>query len=228
MPSVPLNFPVSAWLSCTHYSAPSQAGLLCKPGAWMAGLAAGWPWLWCSPRGFAPVFGAALTGNKSFGLSQCRLQGGGGRTLCGCLQQLAVVGKRVSETREKRKGALKPVFSVPPWPVLVPVLSSPGLHSFHSSLGCQPRALLSASIMGYWQLQCMSLHGPALDTCLGWELGARGGLSGTPRPRSSGGSHCSAGLSSSAKDLRVQSRQQELSHVKPRGYMEKQSETWWP
>lgn len=90
----------------------------------------------------------------------------------GCLQQLAVVGKRVSETQEKRKGALKPVFSVPPWPVLVPVLSSPGLHSFHSSLGFQPRAVLSASIMGYWQLQCMSLHGPEFGHLPG--LGAWG------------------------------------------------------
>lgn len=103
MPSVPLNFPVSAWLSCTHYSAPSQAGLLCKPRAWMEGLAAGWPWLWCSPRGFAPVFGAALTGNKSVGLSQCRLPGGGGRTLWVSATARSGREKSFRNTREKER-----------------------------------------------------------------------------------------------------------------------------
>lgn len=195
----------------------------------MEGLAAGWPWLWCSPRGFAPEFGAALTGNKSVGLSQCRLQRGGGRTHL-WVSATARSGREKSfrNTREKERCPQSPSSLFPLgqcWSLYclllgfilstIPSVASPGLCS-------QP---LSWGTGNCSACRCM---GRSSDTCLGWELGARGGLSGTPRPRSPRGSHCSAGLSSSAKDLRVQSRQQELSHVKPRGYMEKQSETWWP
>lgn len=174
------------------------------------------------------MFGAALTGNKSVGLSQCRLQGGGGRTHL-WVSATARSGREKFQ-KHKRKGkvpsspsSLFPLGQC--WSLYclllgfilstVPSVASPGLCSQPLSWGT---GKCSAC-------RCM---GRSSDTCLGWELGAPGGLSGTPRPRSSRGSHCSAALSSSAKDLRVQSRQQELSHVKPRAYMEKQSETWWP
>lgn len=172
MPSVPLNFPVSARLSCTHYPAPSQAGLLYKPGpGWRGWLLAG---LGCGahPKALLQCLEQHLLETSLLDSVNTGCRGEAGELICGCLQQLAVVGKRVSETQEKRKGALKPIFSVPPWPVLVPILFSPGLHSFHSSLGCQPMAVLSASIMGYWQLQCMSLHGTEFRHLPG--LGARG------------------------------------------------------
>lgn len=46
------------------------------------------------------------------------------------------------------KDVLQPLFSVPPCPVQFPILFSPELHFFHSSLSCQPKAVLSASMVG--------------------------------------------------------------------------------
>lgn len=100
----------------------------------------------------------------------------------------------------------------------VPSVASPGL--------C-PHPLV-----GMWQRQCSLLYGTEFRHLP--RLGAGGGGRETcqvhPNPRSSRDYPCSAGLTGAlAGDLRVQSKWQEQSKVKPfRGAMEKQPETAWP
>ena len=52
----------------------------------------------------------------------------------------------MQERREKAPSSLSSLF--PLWPVQVPVLFAPGLHSVHSPLACQARAVLLASVVG--------------------------------------------------------------------------------
>lgn len=134
----------------------------------------------------------------------------------GCLQQLTVVGKGVSEMQERKQKVPSSLSS------LIPLGQCRSLYCFLgfilcSSLGCQPRAMLSASMVG---VLATAVHIAAWDRVWipSWvgSSGCRGGLLGIPSPRSSRGSHCLAGfITSSARDLRVQSQQQEQSHIKP-------------
>lgn len=115
----------------------------------------------------------------------------------------------MQERKEKAPSSLSSLL--PPWPVHVPVLFSPGLHSVHSSLACQARAMLSASVVG-----TLARHGAEFRHLPGWGAREGGGTVGTLRPRSSRGSHCSADLTSSSEgNLRDQNKQQEQSSVKP-------------
>lgn len=109
------------------------------------------------------------------------------------------------------KGVLQPVFSVPPCPRQFLVLFSPELHFFHSSLSCQPRTVLSASMVGVLATAVHATVWNRIQT-LGGELGAWGRPVRYTWPRSSRGNHCSAGLiSSSARDLRIQSQRRRNS-----------------
>lgn len=150
------------------------------------------------------------------------------------LRQLAVVGKGKSQKCKKEKKRRSPAC------LLYYLLASAGPCTvffwasffFHSSLGCQPRLVPSSSVVGMWQRQCSLLYGTEFRH-LPW-LGAGGGGRETcqvhPNPRSSRDYPCSAGLTGAlAGDLRVQSKRQEQSKVKPfRRAMEKQPETAWP
>lgn len=221
MPSVSLNFLCLPGCPALTTQLPARLGFC-------ASLGPGWKgWLLGGGLGCGAHSEALLQGLEQHLLEAsllvslnagCRVGGWGEKLICGCLQQLAVVGKGVSETQKKRKGALQPVFCSP--------LANTGPHTVFSwasffpqspRLPAQGRAfsLLSWGTSNCSACRCM---GRSSDTCLGWELGTWGCLSGTPMPRSSRGSHCSAGLvSSSAKVLKVQSQQQEQSHIKPLG-----------
>lgn len=108
----------------------------------------------------------------------------------------------MQERREKAPSSLSSLF--PLWPVQVPVLFAPGLHSVHSPLACQARAVLLASVVGTLA-QC-----GAEIRCLPGRGAGGGG------PGSSRGRHCSAGPSSSSvRDLRVTIEWQEQRNVEP-------------
>ena len=143
--------------------------LRAEEGPWLQG--GRWP---CQlPRGFASVFGATLAGNRSVCLTQCRLRRQGETHLWVCAIARSGREGRVSEMQERKEKAPSSLSSLlPPWPMQVPVLFSPGLHSVHSSLACQARAMLSASMVG-----TLARHGAEFRHLPGW--GAREGGGGT-------------------------------------------------
>lgn len=109
----------------------------------------------------------------------------------------------MQERREKAPSSLSSLF--PLWAVQVPVLFAPGLHSVHSPLACQARAMLLASVVGTLaqcgaEIRCLPGRGAGGGGA--WILQRQALLS---RPQHS----------SSVRDLRVPNEWQEQRNVEP-------------
>lgn len=132
--------------------------------------------------------------------------------------------------REKRTGALQPVFSVTLAQYRYPYCFLLGSILSTISLLASPELCSQPLWWGSWQLQCMLLHGTEFRHLPG--LGAQGkggGCQVYPDPDTPEAviAHCLAGpISSSARDLRVQIHQQKQSQIKLLVGMEKQPKTW--
>lgn len=153
--------------------------------------------------------------------------GGGEHLISECLQELVVIGKGESQKCKKEKKRY------PSARLLCYLLASAGpctVFSWASFFSQFPRLPAQACALGLCGGDAGSGSAPCCvgqssDTCPGWELGVGGGETCQVHP-SRGSSRdypCSAGLTSAlAGDLRVQSKQQEQSKIKPfRGAMEK-------
>lgn len=146
---------MSAQVPCTHCLTPNSAGLLSQVGGGAGGsgrkrgcdcqvglglATCSQALLWCLQQHLLEI-----------GLFASLSAGPGGRGTHLWVSAIARSGRedRVSEMQEGKEKAPSSLSSLfPLWPVQVHVLFSPGLHSVHSSLACQARAMLSASVVG--------------------------------------------------------------------------------
>lgn len=99
----------------------------------------------------------------------------GEKLICRCLKQLIVVVKGVSEMeKRKRKGTLQPVFSVALGQCRSSYYILLGFIVSTFFLSYQPRAMLSASMVGVLAVAVHLLHGTEFGHLLGLAVQGRG------------------------------------------------------